>query len=65
MNEDYELDVTFTFTVPVTSSLPLDPHEMATHMRETWMSDDAAFTTVLTEAVESEYDLQVMPTFGL
>jgi hypothetical protein len=64
-DDEYELEVTLTFAVPVSSTLPMDPHEMATHMRDTWMSDEGEFAKVLTEANDGMYgdlDLQVRPT---
>ena len=65
VNEDdpFELEVTLTFAVPVNSTLVLDPHEMATHVRETWMNEDANFQNVLIDAVNGDYDLQVKPKF--
>ncbi len=63
-DDDYVLEVTFTFEVPVTSTLVKDPHEMAVHMQESWMNDDAQMREVLNEAVETEYDLAVKPVFG-
>jgi hypothetical protein len=63
VNDDdtYELEVTVTFAVPVPSSLPLDPHQMATHMRETWINEEKELLVVLTEGVFGDYDLQVRP----
>lgn len=63
MNEDetFELEVTLTFAVPVTSSLPLGPHEMATHMRETWINEETVLQDVLLECVNQDFDLQVRP----
>ncbi len=56
------LEVTVRFTAPITSALDLDPHQMATHMRETWINDDLAFATVLGEMVQNgDYDLEVKP----
>jgi hypothetical protein len=65
VNDDdtYELEVTVTFAVPVSSSLPLDPHEMATHMRETWLNGDPEFKNVLLDATDGDFDLQVKPAF--
>jgi hypothetical protein len=59
--DTYELEVTLTFAVPVTSTLPYDPHEMATHMRETWMSEESQLQDVLAEVVWRDYDLTVKP----
>ncbi len=59
--EDYELEVTLTFAVPVTSTLPYDPHEMATHMRETWANEESQLQDVLAASVFGDYDLQVRP----
>lgn len=61
---DYELEVTMTFPVPVTSTLPLDPVEMATHMREVWLSEDTVLADLLIEAAGDDFDLQVRPVFG-
>jgi hypothetical protein len=64
--DEYELEVTMTFAVPVTSTLPMDPHEMATHMRDTWSTDDDALKRVLEDAadgVNGDIDLQVKPVF--
>lgn len=60
-NDGIELEVTLTFAVPVTSTLVKDPHEMATHMRETWMSEESQLQDVLAESVFGDYDLQVKP----
>jgi hypothetical protein len=62
-NDDYELEVTLTFAVPVTSSLTADPHQMATHMRETWINEETQLQDVLAECVFGDYDLQVRPVF--
>lgn len=62
-NDDYELEVTLTFAVPVSSSVLADPHEMATHMRETWMNEESQLQDVLMESVFGDYDLQVRPVF--
>lgn len=62
-SDGFELEVTLTFTVPVTSSLPLDPHQMATHMRETWINEESQLQEVLLESVFGDYDLEVKPTF--
>jgi hypothetical protein len=62
-NDDYELEVTLTFAVPVNSSVLADPHQMATHMRETWMSEETQLQDVLAESVFGDYDLQVRPVF--
>lgn len=66
MNEtdSYELEVTLTFPVPVTSTLPLDPHEMATHVRERWINEDLELAQVVARAIDEEsFDLQVRPAF--
>lgn len=60
---DYRLEVTVVFDVPVTSTLPLDPFEMATRMRETWMDDDIEFTKLLADVPDLDYDLRVVPVF--
>lgn len=61
--DDYELEVTVTFAVPVTSTLPYGPHEMATHMREQWISEEADLQDVVRDYVKGEFDLQVKPVF--
>ncbi len=60
-DDSYELEVTLTFAVPVTSTLVLDPHQMATHMRETWINEESQLQEVLAESVFGDYDLQVKP----
>ena len=62
-NDEYELEVTLRFAVPVTSTSLADPHEMATHMRETWINEESQLQDVLTESVFGDYDLQVRPVF--
>jgi hypothetical protein len=64
-NDDYELEVTLTFAVPVSSTVLADPHQMATHMRETWINEDSQLQDVLAESVFGDYDLQVRPVFTL
>jgi hypothetical protein len=59
--ETYELDVTLTFAVPVTSSLDLDPHQMATHMLETWSNDPTLLLEVVKDAMYEDFDLKVAP----
>lgn len=61
--DEYELEVTMRFNVPVTSSQPLDPIEMATHMRERWINNDEELVAALDEAASGEFDLEVKPTF--
>jgi hypothetical protein len=63
-DDEYELEVTLTFSVPVTSTLAMGPHEMATHYRETWLSEDPdQLKNVLIDVVDDDYDLQVKPVF--
>lgn len=62
-DEEYELEVTMRFAVPVTSSLDLDPVEMATRMREKWINDEGLLKDVLDDAVDEDYDLTVRPVF--
>lgn len=57
------LEVTYTFTVPVLSTLPMEPTEMASHMREEWMNDDSALLGLLSESVDSDFDMKVQPVF--
>jgi hypothetical protein len=62
-NDEYELEVTVTFAVPVTSSLALEPQQMAAHMRVLWMSDDIAFAHLMNELAVFDYEVQVRPVF--
>lgn len=66
MNSEYddgtvEMEVTLSFLAPVTSSLDLDPAQMATHMREQWIEEPTKFERILQEALNEDYDLSVRP----
>jgi hypothetical protein len=64
-DDDYELEVTLRFCVPVSSTLPIDPHEMAGRLRETWISEETQLQDALLECVNGDFDLQVRPVFVL
>ena len=49
----------------MTSTVLADPHQMATHMRETWINEESQLQDVLAESVFGDYDLQVRPVFTL
>lgn len=59
--DDYDMEVTVRFAVPVTSRLDLDPHQMATHMRERWIEEPSTFVDVIADALSDDFDLQVRP----
>lgn len=67
MNDDdtFELEVTMTFAVPVPCTHDLDPHQMATHLREQLLAEEAQLKTLLIDAVDDDFDLRVRPAFVL
>lgn len=60
-----ELEVTFSFLAPITSSLDLDPVQMATHMREHWIEEPGRLERVLQDALTEDFDLAVRPVSTL
>ncbi len=62
--DNYDIEVTLRFPIPRMWDYDADPHEVSTHLRETWLDDPVQFRKVLTEAAESEdFDLVVRPVF--
>jgi hypothetical protein len=66
-DDDYWLEVTVRFVAPVSSTLDLDPHQMATHMRDIWSTDDPPlFGRLLADADDGMFgdvDIEVRPVF--
>lgn len=66
-DDGYWLEVTVRFVVPLSSTLDLDPHQMATHMRDIWTTDDPpVFASVLADANDGMFgdvDIEVRPVF--
>ncbi len=60
-----ELEVTVSFMAPITSSLDLDPVQMATHMREVWIEEPIKLEKVIQDALTEDYDLAVKPVSAL
>lgn len=60
-----ELEVTVSFMAPITSSLELDPVQMATHMRELWIDEPTKLEKVVQEALNDDFDLNVRPSSAL
>ena len=70
MNDPYddttlEMEVTVSFMAPITSSLDLDPVQMATHMREMWIDEPTKLEKVVQEALNEDFDLSVRPVSAL
>jgi hypothetical protein len=59
--EGTELEVTIRFLTPITSTLDLDPQQMATHFFEMWMADPTTLSDVVTEALGDDFELEVHP----
>lgn len=62
--DQYTLEVTFRFDLPVDADLAPGPHDAATRLWELLAGDEGELRRALELATSTEFDLNVRPVFG-
>lgn len=62
-SDDYQLQVTVTFEIPAPAGPDLDPHEMAAHTRERFLSDLDVSSALQQAVADDDYQLNIRPVF--
>jgi hypothetical protein len=60
-DDNFEMEVTLRFAVPVAYTSADDPHRQAQVMREGWVEEPDQLVTFIAEALADDFDLTVVP----
>lgn len=60
-DDNFEMEVTLRFAVPVAYTAADDPHRQAQVMRERWVEEPDQLVKFIGEALADDFDLTVVP----